>query len=265
MTLTLSDGPLSGSPPATVNYALEGPAHKLLFTPFPRRLRATLGGETVFDTRRAMLLHETGILPVVYVPEADVTAELEATERSTHCPFKGEASYATVRAGGRVAENALWTYRAPLEQAAWLEGYVAFYWDRLDAWFDEEEPIRGHVRDPYHRVDVRATAAHVRVLAGDTVIADSHEAKVLSETGMPNRFYLPARDVRDDALQPSDTATHCPYKGDAGYATVAVDGVRAPDGAWRYDEPFEDAVKVRGHWCFSGEELTVEVDGRRAA
>lgn len=76
MTLTLSHGPLSGSPPDTVNYRLDGPEHRLLFEHFPRRVRAVLGDETVFDTTYGSLLHETGHLPVLNVPEQDLRSEL---------------------------------------------------------------------------------------------------------------------------------------------------------------------------------------------
>src|SRR3954465_1220156 len=114
MSLTQSPGPLAGQPGNT-NFAIEGPKHRLLATPLPRRVRAELGGETVIDTEGAFLLHETGLKPQVYVPLADVKADaLTRTDHTTHCPFKGDASYRTVTSGdgdgARVAENALWVY-----------------------------------------------------------------------------------------------------------------------------------------------------------
>src|SRR5579864_1954456 len=100
MSLTRSDGPLSGHPPETVNYRLEGPKHKLLMQEFPRRVRATFGGQTVLDTTRGMLLHETGLPPQLYVPHEDIRAGLlRPTEHHTYCPFKGTASYWTVTVG----------------------------------------------------------------------------------------------------------------------------------------------------------------------
>src|SRR5947209_4047278 len=98
MSLTMSTGPLAGQPPQTVNYRIDGPAHRLLMQQFPRRLRAMFGGETVFDTTRAMLLHETGLLPQPYVPLEDIRQDLlTATDHHTFCPFKGTASYWSVR------------------------------------------------------------------------------------------------------------------------------------------------------------------------
>ena len=133
MSLTFSSGPLAGHPPETVNYRIDGPAHKLLMQEFPRRVRATFGGETVFDTTRAMLLHETGLLPQVYVPLDDIRADLRRpTDHHTYCPFKGTASYWSVTAGGQVAENAIWYDPDPNEESRWLQGYAGFYWDAMD-------------------------------------------------------------------------------------------------------------------------------------
>ncbi len=225
-----SGGPLSGHPPKTVNYVIEGPAHKLLMHEFPRRLRATFGGQTVVDTTRAVLLHETGLPPQVYVPIDDIRADLiEPTDHHTYCPFKGTASYWTVTAGGQQAENAIWSYPDPNQEASWLAGYAGFYWDAMDEWFDEDEQVHGHLRDPYHRVDVRRSSRPVRVKAGDTVLAETTHPLLLSETGLPNRFYIPAQDVRQDLLEPSDTHTHCPYKGTASYWSVTNGGGKLTD------------------------------------
>ena len=265
MTLTLAHGPLSQSLPNTVNYRVEGPAHRLLFEDFPRRVRAVFGGQTVLDTRQGKLLHETGLLPQLYVPEEDVRTDLLVpTDHHTRCPFKGTASYWSVVADDRTAENAVWSYPEPIDEATWLRGYKAFYFDAMDAWFDEDEEVTGHLRDPYHRVDVRDSSRHVRVVVDGAVVAESDRPKLLSETGLPNRYYIPPDDVRRDLLEPSATHTVCPYKGTASYHTLRVDDRRVQDAAWFYPNPFEDALKVRGYLCFSGENILIEVDGEPA-
>src|SRR3954452_25213663 len=110
MSLTHAPGPLAGQPGNT-NYAIEGPKHRLLSTPLPRRVRGELGGEVVFDTENAFLLHESGLPVQLYVALSDVRGDaLTRTDLSTHCPFKGDASYRTITAGEAVAENALWVY-----------------------------------------------------------------------------------------------------------------------------------------------------------
>jgi uncharacterized protein (DUF427 family) len=262
MTLTLAHGPLAAVPPETVNYRIEGPAHRLLFEDFPRRVRAVFGDQIVLDTRRGKLLHESALLPQLYVPREDVRDELlEATDHSTHCPFKGDASYWSVRVGERLAENAVWSYLEPIDSAAWLRGYQAVYFDAMDAWFDEDEEIVGSLRDPYHRVDVRDSSRRVRVLAFGQVVAETDRPRLLSETGVPNRYYVPPDDVRRELLEPSATHSVCPYKGRASYHTLRVGGERLLDVVWFYPEPLESAIKVRGYLCFSGKGVDIEVDG----
>ena len=163
MSLTQGGGPL-GRSTADTNYTIQSPAHKLLFEPDARRLRAYVGDTLVLDTRRAHLLHETGIRPVAYVPLEDFDqALLERTATTSHCPFKGDASYWDVEAGGQRAPNAAWGHLEPLPEASWLEGFVALYWDAMDTWFDEDEETGAHPRDPYTRIDVRRTSRPVEV------------------------------------------------------------------------------------------------------
>src|SRR5215217_5815196 len=152
MSLTLGTGPLGTRPAGDFNFSLDGaPAHRIYFEPFPRRVRAMVGDRVVLDSVRGALLHESNIPPVLYVPIEDIDPELlRGSDHSTHCPFKGDASYLHL---GEI-ENAVWTYRDPIDSAQWLEGYASLYWDKADAWFIEDERVFHRIRDPYHRVDV---------------------------------------------------------------------------------------------------------------
>jgi uncharacterized protein (DUF427 family) len=258
MSLTISAGPLAGNPPQTVNYEISGPAHRLLMQEFPRRVRAVFAGQTVFDSTRAMLLHETGILPLVYVPNDDIRQDLlTPTELHTYCPFKGTASYWSVRVGDRVAENAMWSYPEPNSESAWLAGYSAFYWDKMDEWYDEDERVEGHIRDPYHRVDVRRSSRHVRATVDGEVIAETTRPLLLSETGLPNRFYFPPEDVRQDLLEPAGTHTVCPYKGTASYWTIRAGDHKLTDAVWSYPEAGGDSVTISGYLSFLHDDLEV--------
>ncbi|MGH8909894.1 MAG: DUF427 domain-containing protein, partial [Egibacteraceae bacterium] len=166
-----------------------------------------------------------GGLAVYYLPEGDVRKDLlELTDRRTRCPFKGDASYWSVRAGGRVAVDAVWGYERPLDHAPPLAGHRAFCWERMDHWFEEDEEVFVHPRDPYTRIDVLSSSRHVRVLWGGEVLADSLRPRILFETGLPARYYLPAQDVRAGLLTPTPTLTRCPYKGLASYWSARVGG-----------------------------------------
>ena len=158
----------------------------LVFEPSPRRVRTVLDGKTIADSNRMMLLHEKGHLPVYYFPQADVTmALLEPSEHTTQCPYKGEARYWTVRAGGAVAENAAWSYPNPIAGAAELAGYIALYWGRMDAWYEEDEEVFVHARDPYKRVDVVQSSRHVRVVLAGEVVAESAAPGSCSKPAFP--------------------------------------------------------------------------------
>jgi uncharacterized protein (DUF427 family) len=254
MSLTFGAGPLSRKP-ADTNYEIDGPAHRIYFHPFGRRVRVELGGEVVVDTLDAHLLHETAILPRLYVPVADIRpGVLEASDTTSHCPFKGDATYRTVRVGDAVAEDGLWLYEHPLPAAPWLAGFAGVYEDRFDRLLDEDdEVVGGHLRDPFHRVDVRHTSRHARVTGPDgAVLAESTRPLLVAETGVRNRFYLPRDDVRAD-LERSDTPTACPYKGVGTYWHVA--GTK--DAAWSYEHPPDGATPIAGHVSFDGEGIEV--------
>lgn len=259
MSLTHAPGPLAGSP-GHINYAIDGPQHRLLATPHPRRVRAELAGTVVIDTEGAFLLHETGLKPQLYVPLADVKADaLTRTDHTTHCPFKGDASYRTVSpdGGDTVSENALWVYDTPIETAAWLDGYAGVYLDRFDRLLDEDEDVEGFP-DPYHRVDVRPISGRATVATeAGAAIAESTRALVLSETALPNRYYLPREDVTATLHGPTETTSWCPYKGTATYWTVELqDGTRLEDAAWSYEDPYPESERVREYVSFWGDAHT---------
>jgi uncharacterized protein (DUF427 family) len=263
MSLTLGNGPLAAKPSGAFNFDIAGaaPKHRIYFEPFAPRVRAIVGDRVVLDSTRAHLLHETGIAPGVYVPLEDFdTSLLERTETTTYCPFKGDASYWSLRTGDRRLDDAVWAYEAPLGDASWLAGFACLYWDKADAWLVEEERVFGHLRDPYHRVDVQETSRRARVTIGGVVVAETDRAKLLTETGLAPRVYVPSADVRPDALARAEKRTICPYKGEATYWHVSVNGTRGENAAWSYESPLAEALRVQGHVCFDGEGVETELD-----
>jgi len=232
MSLTLGrHRPLSSTGPVTVNYEIDGPRHRLFFDPFPRRIRAFYGGELVLDSVRAMLLHESNLMVVLYVPREDVLATMTETEHTTHCPFKGDASYWDVAAGGQTASNAAWGYLEPQPEASWLAGYVAFYWDAMDAWFDEDEETGAHPRDPYTRIDVRRTSRPVQVSVRGEVVAESRgrwcSPRGTSRTASTCPGGCPrgaARGLRDPYLLSVQRASVLPARRGSARRRVALPG-----------------------------------------
>lgn len=240
------------------------PDYKILFEPSPRRVRVAFNGATIADSTNAHLLFETRHLPVYYFPRSDVRMDLlAATAHQTFCPYKGKASYWTIRVGDRTSENAVWGYPDPYDEVAAIRDFVAFYWDRVDHWYEEDEEIFVHARDPYKRVDVVASSRPVKIILGGETIAETHRARFLFETRLPTRYYIPPEDVRMDLLVPSDTTTACPYKGRARYWSARIGDRSYPDIVWSYEKPIPECPKIKDLLCFFNEQVdAILVDGK---
>lgn len=242
--------------------------HEVRFEPCPKRVRVYLGALPVADSRRVLTMFETGHLPVYYFPRDDVSMDhLSETDHHTECPFKGTASYYSVRVDDRVAENAAWTYPKPLEGALpALADHLAFYWGKMDSWFEEDEEVYVHPRDPYKRIDVLQSSRHLEVRVAGEVVAETRRPVLLFESHLPTRYYIPKLDVRLDLLEASEKTTQCPYKGVASYYSVKVGDEVVPDVAWYYPHPTLECSKIENMVCFFNERVdALYVDGELQA
>ena len=260
MGMMTGTGPLSRKPAGQFNFEPPAPGMALYLEPTPKRVRVVVGGETIADSRRALMLHESGLQPTYYFPPEDVRSEfLEPSDRHTRCPKKGEASYWTIHAGDSVVDAGAWYYPDPLPGAEGLRDLVAFYWHRMDHWYEEGEEVSVHARDPYHRVDVLSTDRVIRVSLNGSLLAETNRALALFESNLPTRWYIPREDVVA-SLEDSDTVTHCPYKGAASYYSIAgVEG--GNDLIWYYAEPRAEVGRIAGLLCFFNEKVDIELDG----
>lgn len=228
--------------------------------PTQKRVRAYLGGVAIADSRHVRLVWEKPYYPTYYFPLPDVRADLlEATGESRRSPSRGDATVYDVRVGDRVAPAAAYRHLdSPLEE---LRELVAFDWNAMDHWFEEDEEVRVHARSPYTRIDALPSSRHVRVEVDRVVIADSDHPTVLFETGLPPRYYFRKPDVRLEHLFERDTVTSCPYKGNARYWSVVVDGTTHEDVAWGYDFPLPESIRIAGLIAFYSERVDLYVDG----
>ena len=244
---------------------VKNPDRIVRLEPSPRRVRVKFGGEWIADSTDMVLMYESSHLPVYYFPVKDVRLDLlHPTDHSSYCQYKGDASYWSIEAGGRTAENAVWAYQTPYDEmvAIGLQDYCAFYWDRVDHWFEEDEEIFVHPRDPCKRVDTTPSSREVRVVLGGETVATSTRAIFLFETGLPTRYYLPREDVRMDLLEPSETETACPYKGTSIYWSAQIGDQRFDDVVWSYPDPVPECPKIRDLLCFYNENVDgIYVDG----
>jgi uncharacterized protein (DUF427 family) len=247
--------------------------------PIEKRIRATLGDETVVDTRRALLVWEPKrIVPSYAVPVEDVNGALGAA--APDAPEAGGMSDGPLRLGDvpvldpsipfrvHTAAGEPLAIRVPgddREAEAFrpadpaLDGYLLLDFAAFDAWYEEDERNVAHPRDPFHRIDIVHSSRHVRVELDGEPLAESSRPYLLFEPPLPVRYYLPAEDVRTDLLSPSDTRTFCAYKGEASYWSLAG----AADVAWTYRQPLREAAEVTDRVAFFNERVDLVVDGER--
>ncbi|ROP55424.1 DUF427 domain-containing protein [Streptomyces sp. PanSC9] len=245
--------------------SLRGTPEGLRWEPSARWVRGRKGDVTVVDSRRPVLVWEPDVpVPLYAFPRDEVRVDLL---RPAGNPRTGTHTGSTVfydlLVGGELLENAAWTF-----PAAELAGYIAFEWFRrtgrgLDHWYEEEEEIFVHPRDPYKRVDALPSSRHVRIEIGGTVVADTGRPVLLFETGLPTRYYIPREDVRLDLFEPTEHRTACPYKGTAAYWSWRGEGDVPADIVWSYADPLPAAGAVRGLLAFYNEAVDITVDGER--
>ena len=261
MTLTLGTAPFAHPPAGDRNFDVDLPDTVLYMEDVFQRVRVYLGGEKVADSTAVRMLHETGSTPVYYFPAEDVRMDLLEESGEGEDEAKGPTTYYTVRAGDGRAEDAAWRHTNPPESADFLEGLVAFDWAAMDAWFEEEDEVVVHPKDPYHRVDVLRSTRRVRISLDGELLADTPRAVVLLETSLPPRFYIPVEDVAMEKLEPSDTHTRCPYKGTASYYSVRTDEGLHEDLVWYYPDAAADIDRIAELLAFYNERVDLELDG----
>lgn len=241
--------------------------HRLIAAPeplwvrSPKRIRVRFSGETVADSTQARLFRPGGP-PVYYFPRADLAQAALAPAGRTESDARGTKTRYDVRAGGRSAEGAAWEYVQPADGFAFLAGMVAFEWSAMDGWFEEEEEVFVHARDPFKRVEALKSSRRVEVYAAGEKVADSAAPTLLIEPGHPLRYYFPKTHARMDLLRPSATISRCAYKGEADYYSVRTPGGAVEDAAWSYKRPTPEVAGVAGMLCFFNERVdAILVDG----
>jgi uncharacterized protein (DUF427 family) len=225
-----------------------------------KRVRAYLGGELVADTTAPLLVWEKPFYPAYYIPVGDVRMELlEADGGVAHSPARGDGTTFTVRAGGKEIAKAALRYEAsPVEE---LRDAIRLEWSAMDAWFEADAEVVTHPRDPYTRIDILPSSRHVRVEVDGVTIAETSKPTLLFETGLPVRYYVPKTHVRMELLEPTDTESHCPYKGQAEWWSVRAGDTVHRNFAWSYRMPLPESQKIAGLVSFYNEKVDLYVDG----
>ncbi|EPD68813.1 DUF427 domain-containing protein [Streptomyces sp. HGB0020] len=228
--------------------------------PVPRRIRGLIGGQVVFDSRRALYVWEWRAYPQFSIPLADLVDGTLVDDEHIEHHGAGPARRHTLQVGSEVRVGAAWVWDEDAPKS--LQGTVRFEWDALDAWFEEDEPVFVHPRSPYSRVDTLRSSSSVRVEVDGVLLADAPNCVKLFETGLPTRYYIERMYVDWTRLRHSDTVTHCPYKGTTS-DYWSFDGEMGPheDIAWAYDFPTIHANRIAGLVAFYNEHVDLYIDG----
>jgi uncharacterized protein (DUF427 family) len=223
VSLTTGRGPLSRNPAG--RFSLPVPEQVAYVEPFHRRVRGVHGGSTVVDSERVLLVHRPGEPPTYAFPATDV---------------HGVAAEPEPEAEGR--------------------GYVRVPWKAVEAWYEEDERVFGHPRNPYHRVDCVRTSRRLRVEVAGTVLVNTTETMGVYETALEPRLYVPREHVRMDLFVASSSTTYCPYKGTAWYWSAVVGEEIVEDVAWSYEDPLPESLPLRSMLSFDGARVALFQD-----
>jgi uncharacterized protein (DUF427 family) len=228
--------------------------------PVPRRIRAVLGGQTVLDTVRARYVWEWSYYPQYYIPVEDVLPGILVDEAREEELSRGTARWHGLRAGAVSRAGGARVFGADALDG--VAGTVRFDWGALDAWYEEDEEVIVHPRNPYSRVDAVRSTRTVRIGLHGRVLAESASPVMVFETGLPTRYYLNRTEVDFAHLVPSETVTACPYKGrTTGYWSVRSGSVVHEDLAWSYDFPTRQLLPIAGLVAFYNEKVDITLDG----
>jgi len=225
----------------------------------PRRIRAVHDGQVVVDTLDARYVWEWANYPQFYLPRQDVNEDLLVTDDRTEDTPRGTVRWYWFASTG--IEGAPAARLVVSSEHARLIDTFRFDWDALDRWFEEDEEVFVHARNPYSRVDALRSTRAVRIALDGVVLAESSSPVMVFETGLPTRYYLNRTEVDFGHLVPSATVTRCPYKGTTtGYWSVVVGTTTHDDLAWSYDFPTRQLLPIAGLVAFYNEMVDVYVD-----
>ncbi|HWE68885.1 MAG TPA: DUF427 domain-containing protein [Acidimicrobiales bacterium] len=226
----------------------------------PRRVRARLGDRIVVDTNAAIYVWEWPHYPQYYLPVADIQADVLVDEDHQEHLGRGTAQRYGIRLGDieRPGVAHLYTH-SDIEGVA---GRVRFEWSAFDNWFEEDEEVFVHPRNPYSRVDALRSTRTVTIGLDGVELARTSSPVMVFETGLPTRYYLNRTEVHFEHLVPSDTVSSCPYKGQtSAYWSVRSGDQILPDLAWAYDFPTRQLLPIAGMVAFYNEKVDIEIDG----
>ncbi|EME80255.1 uncharacterized protein MYCFIDRAFT_216157 [Pseudocercospora fijiensis CIRAD86] len=238
----------------------------------PRLIQVLFNGRYIVKTTKSVFVWEHPYYPQIYIPASEIESYFSARSDDLKITPGLEihdsennllATQWTLTVSSKPVEKVLAFSPNLPEPANSLSNLVKIDFESMDQWFEESSKIFVHPKDPFKRIDILQSTRHIRVSIAGHVVADTDTSMHLYETGLPCRYYMPLTRVDASVLRPSTTVTQCPYKGEAEYYSVEVEGKVYEDVVWFYNRPLLESAKVEGLVCFYNEKVEIEVDGER--
>ena len=241
-----------------------GKKHSVFSEISQKRVRLKFNDIFVVDSHRPLLVYENGHLPIYYFPKNDIeTMYLSKAELTTTCPYKGDATYWKLNVNEKESINAAWSYEEPVNDQQNIKGLIAFYWDSIDHWFEEDEEIFSHPKDPYVRLDAIKSNRKIKILIDEILIAESIRNTILFQTGLPPQYYFP-KDAIIPELVALNFKSRCAYRGTADHYSIYLNNTLYENIAWSFTNPTPEMIRIKDLICFDYNKITsVIIDSKR--
>ncbi|PHH70600.1 hypothetical protein CDD82_7025 [Ophiocordyceps australis] len=231
-----------------------------------RRVRVIFNHTTIVDTVNAFHVWEHQFYPQFYVPMSELRGCTTRDVRMVKSDSVNRAALVELTVPDRSGIKERKTDRVLRftddKSLGALTGLVRLEFGSMDQWLEEDVPVHVHPKDPFKRIDILASCRPIEIKLGSRRIASSPYSMHLIETGLPVRYYLPPAAVDPSMLRKSDQVTKCPYKGEAQYYHVLVDGSVARNLVWQYQVPTPESCQIAGLLCFFNERVDIYLDGK---
>ena len=224
-------------------------------------IRGTIFNETIISSKNTFILLENGHLPTYYFPKNCVRMNLlSKNDKSTFCPFKGTATYWDYKYENNNIIDFAWSYEEPIDGQKDISGLLAFYWNKLDNWYEEAEEIFSHPRDPYVRLDVIKSSRNIKILLDDKVILSTNRSFILFETNKNPKYFFSINEIEAELVF-SETIFRCPYKGISNYLSIKKNNKTFKDVIMQYTEPRPEVSALKNLACFEeNNSLSIIID-----
>ncbi len=224
--------------------------HSIFLEKTEKWIRAKFDNQIVANSKNASILFEDGHLPIYYFPKKDINMNLlKKNSKTSNCPFKGDATYWDLKTSNEESLNSAWSYENPIKGQDELKGLIAFYWNKIGNWYEEDEEIFSYPKDPYVRIDTLKSSRNIKVYIEKDLILSTNKSIVLYETHNPPKYFFSIKDIKVNLVF-SETIFRCPYKGISNYLSIRENNKLLKNVIMQYNQPKPEVSILKNLVCF---------------